>query len=368
MNARVRPSRPRRPAGVRRWLKPFVAPDVFDFWASRVNRLWSWERPLAQLVERRPESRDAVTLLLRPNRHWSGFKPGQHLNLGIEVDGARVTRSYSLSQPPREDGLLAVTVKAMPGGKVSPRLFDTVEVGDIFELGPAFGDMTLPRAPRGAWLFLAAGSGITPLMAMVRALAADGMPVPLTLVYWSRHRDEFCFVEELRALAARHPAFQLRLVLTGEAAADADESEGRISDALLSGLVDGLGERQVMACGPGGFVEAAQALLANRVQGFQAEAFTLPAAPVVDEGEVALTLSRSGRTLMVSRGQPILAALEAQGIKPASGCRMGLCNTCACGQSSGSVRHLPSGALVHEPSQALKLCIHGAATDLSIDL
>ncbi len=368
MNARVRPSRSRRPSGLRHWLRPLVAPAVFDFWASRVNRLWTWERPLAQLVGRERESSDAVTLLLRPNRHWQGFRAGQHVNLGIEVDGARVTRSYSLSQPPRADGLLAITVKAMPGGKVSPRLCDGVETGEIFELGPAFGDMTLPKSPEGEWLFLAGGSGITPLMAMLRALAADGMPVPLTLVYWSRRRDAFCFVDELRALAANHAGFTLHLVLTGEAAAATDEHEGRIDEALLSRLVDGLQTRRVMACGPGGFVEAARGLLEGRVRDFQAEAFTLPEAPVLDEGEVELTLNRSGRVFKVPRGQPLLTALEAQGIKPASGCRMGLCNTCACGQASGSVRHLPSGALVHEPSQALKLCIHGAATDLSIDL
>jgi ferredoxin-NADP reductase len=263
---------------------------------------------------------------------------------------------------------LAVTVKSMLGGKVSPRLFDGIETGEIFELGAAFGDMTLPAKPTGEWLFLAAGSGITPLMAMTRALAADGMPVPLTLMYWARSREEMCFVEELRALAAAHLNFRLQLMLTRDAAQAEDEREGRISAELLSGSVTGLAGRQVMACGPGGFVESARHLLEGRTRGFQSEAFTLPEAPVLDEGEVELTLARSGRILTVPRGQPLLAALEAQGIKPASGCRMGLCNTCACNQSAGTDRHLPSGALVHAPSQALKLCIHGAATDMSIDL
>ncbi|WP_111266119.1 ferredoxin reductase [Marilutibacter maris] len=367
MNARVRPSRRRPRPRLKRLLSPFVAPQVFDFWSSRLHPLWTWERPLAQLVERRRESVDAVTLLLRPNRHWAGFRPGQHLNLGVEVDGARVTRSYSLSEPPRGDGLIAVTVKAMPGGKVSPRLFDGLEVGDIVELGQAFGGMVLPRTVSGAWLFLAAGSGITPLMAMLRALAEQGMPTPLTLCYWARRRDELCFVDELRRLAAVHANFDLHLLLTREAAAADDEHEGRIDDRL-STLIPDLDARQVMACGPGGFVETARALLAGRVRGFQAEAFTAPEAPVVDEGEVDVTLARSGRVLTVPRGQPLLSALEAQGVRPPSGCRMGICNTCACGKSAGSVRHLPSGDLDHEHNQALKLCIHSAATDLTLDL
>ncbi|MCF7223516.1 ferredoxin reductase [Marilutibacter chinensis] len=368
MSAHVHPQRSRRPLRLKRLLSPFVAPQVFDFWSSRVHPLWTWERPLAQLVERRRESADAMTLLLRPNGHWGGFRPGQHVNLGVEVDGARITRSYSLSEPPRSDGLIAVTVKSMPGGRVSPRLFDGLAEGTIVELGQAFGEMVLPRQPDGEWLFLAAGSGITPLMAMLRSLAAEGMPVPLTLCYWARRREELCFVNELRRLAAMHANFDLHLLLTRDTARDEHEREGRIDDGMLSRLVPEFQGRRVMACGPGGFVEAARGLLEGRVRSFQAEAFTAPEIPVVDEGEVDVTLVRSGRRLKVSRGQPLLAALEAQDVRPPSGCRMGICNTCACGKSAGSVRHLPSGALDHENTQALKLCIHGAVTDLTLDL
>ena len=76
-----------------------------------------------------------------------------------------------------------------------------------------------------------------------------------------------------------------------------------------------------------------------------------------------------GGTLFVSpSGESLLVALEQHGLKPPSGCRMGICNTCACGKSAGSARHLPSGELIHEPTQALKLCIHSAATDLELDL
>lgn len=353
---------------MRHWLRPFVSPQVFDFWAGRVNTLWTWERPLARVVGREAVSRDAVTLLLKPNRHWSGFTPGQHLNIGVEVDGARLTRSYSLSEPPRADGLLAVTIKRMPGGRVSPILCEQAALGSVVELGPAFGEMTLPASPSGPLLFLAGGSGITPLRAMLRDLAARGMPVPVTLLYWARQRDELCFVDELRALAASCSNLDVHFILTREAARADDERVGRIRSELLMETVPDIAARQVMACGPGGFVESARALLDGRVAGFRAEAFSLPEVPVGDEGEVELTLARSGRTLRAPRGKSLLEVLEAEGLRPKSGCRMGICNTCACGKSAGSVRHLPSGALVHENTQALKLCIHSAATDLSIDL
>ena len=367
MNAQIRPF-PRRTGALKRLIRPFVKPDVFDFWAARFHRTWTWERPLARLVAREVASADAVTLLFKPNRHWAGHRAGQHVNLGIDIDGVRVTRSYSLTAPPRADGLLPITVKAIEGGRVSRYLCQDARIGEIVELGQAFGEMTLPASPQRPLLLLAAGSGITPLMALVRELAGQGMPSDLTLMYWVRRREEACFLDELRALAAVHPRFRFRLLLTRDVAAACDEAEGRIDDVLLAAHAGDLSTQQVMACGPGGFVESARSLLASRSASFQAEAFTAPPVTVVDEGEVDIHLQRSGRTLRVARGESLLVALEQHGLKPPSGCRMGICNTCACGKSAGSTRHLPSGELIHEPTQALKLCIHSAATDLELDL
>ena len=103
MNAQIRPPA-RRPGPLKRLIRPLIKPDVFDFWASRLHRTWTWERPLARLVAREAASADAVTLLFKPNRHWAGHRAGQHVNLGIEIDGVRLTRSYSLTAPPRADG------------------------------------------------------------------------------------------------------------------------------------------------------------------------------------------------------------------------------------------------------------------------
>ena len=353
---------------IRRLLKPVVAPGVFDFWASRLNRTWSWERPLARVVAREQASSDSVSLVLAPNRHVGGFAPGQHVNVTAEVDGVRITRSYSLTGLPRADGRLSITVKGIAGGKLSQHLCHHAQVGDVLEIGPAFGEMQFPKNPQGDYLFLAAGSGITPLMALTRSLAAQGMPAALTLVYWARTRDELCFVDELRALAATQPRFHLHLLLTRDTPREADEHTGRISESLLASLVDRPSMQHVMACGPGGFVEAARGLLDCHARSFQAEAFTLPPVEFIDTGTVQVRLAKRGVTLQLPRGQSLLAALEAEGIRPISGCRMGICNTCACGKAAGSTRHLTSGALVHEPASALKLCINSAVSDLELDL
>lgn len=370
MSALPAPSRPARPPLLRRLASPVLPREVFDFWASRVDPSWSLDRPLARVIAREQASSDSATLALRPNRHWHGFRPGQHVNVGVEVDGVRLTRSYSLVGIPRTDRRIEITVKAVDGGRVSRHLFENAKVGDVFEIGPAFGDMALPTDHAAPLLMLAAGSGITPMMSMLRALASRGMPAPATLLYWARRRDEFCFVDELRALAAAHSGLRVRFVLTGEEASASDEDNGRLDASHVSMHVPDLAARHVFACGPAGFVESARALVSAHATSFIAEAFSPPARTDigVETGTVQVVLARSQRTLEVSRGQSLLEALEENGLKPASGCRMGICNTCACGKRAGTTRHLHTGDIEHEPATALKLCTSSANSDLVLDL
>lgn len=367
-----------------RLIAPLIDPATFDFWASRIHPTWSWARPLAQVVERRVEAQDAVTLVLQPNRHCfagqqggrAGFQPGQHIHVSAEVNGRRTTRSYSLTGTPRTDGLISITVKRVEGGHLSTHLCRHVREGDVLELGDVFGDMTLPAQPQGGWLFLAAGSGITPLMSLTRALAERQMPVDLTLMYWARTRAELCFAQELRDLAQRFPRLRLQIVLTREPELLADEAQGRLSADLIDEVVghEALARQQVMACGPGGFVERARAVLGPLVRSFQAEAFS-PAAPLANLHEtsasvttVQVHLQRSGRQLVLPSGLSLLQALESAGMRPASGCRMGICHTCVCTKSSGTTQDMNTGELSTEPGTALRLCVSRACTDLTLDL
>ncbi|MGQ0530908.1 MAG: ferredoxin reductase [Panacagrimonas sp.] len=348
-------------------LAPLVTPAVFDFWVSRVNRTASWELPLARVIERHVESRDAVTLVLQPNRNFAGFRAGQHLNLTAEVDGIRVTRSYSPADAPRADGRVSLTVRHVPGGKLSTQLCLRTRVGDVVELGPAFGEMTLQplSAPH---LLCAAGSGITPLMSLLRGAARADAVLDVDLIYWAQRRADLCFADELRELSRRLPGFRCHFVLTREPEPDAGGQRGRPNAELLTRLVPDHSTRKVLACGPNGFVETLRSLLAPRVPQFHAESFTPPAAPAKVTGTVKVELARSGRSLEIAAGSALLDALEAQGARPAYGCRMGLCNTCACGKRAGTTQHLISGDTEAEPSSALRLCVNRAVSDLVLDL
>ncbi|MEA5124214.1 ferredoxin reductase [Xanthomonas floridensis] len=343
-----------------RLARRLVSPQLFDFWATRINPLWTLERPMARLVERSAASRDAVTLVLQPNGHWQGLQAGQHVSLGVEIDGRRLLRSYSPTV--LDNGHLAITVKTIEGGQVSRYLAHAAALGTVVSLDPAFGDMLLPATPTPL-LLLAAGSGITPMRALVRAAAQAGMPADIDLLYWVRERDDACFLDEFQALAAAHPRLRVRLLTTRDGAAPA----ARVDTHALDEIAE-LPRRHVMACGPGGFVQAARARLEGRVAAFQAEAFSVPALDEAEAGQVQVQLSRSGRTLSLSRGQSLLEGLEAQGLRPKHGCRMGICNSCACARQAGTTRHLLTGERSNEPTAQVRLCISAPSTDLILDL
>ena len=341
-------------------LQRWVSPGFFDFWSTRLNSLWTLAQPLARIEAREAASRDAVTLVLRPNRHWQGLLPGQHVTLGVEVDGRRLKRSYSPTS--LAGGRLAVTVKAVPGGAVSRHLTETARIGEVVTLDAAFGELTLPE-PGRPLLLLAAGSGITPMRALLRQATERGLSAPVDLLYWVRERAQACFVEEFEALAAAHPLLRLRLLVTGEGTLPAP----RI-DALPAAGLELPAGGDALACGPSGFVAAAQARLAGLVARFQGEAFSPPAIAAGEEGEVEVELARSGRRLRLPRARSLLEGLEAHGLRPKHGCRMGICNTCACTRREGITRDTQTNARSGEPDATVRLCVSAPSTDLTLDL
>ena len=401
-----RPARPRR-----RWFDP----AVFDFWARHFNRTWSAERILARVVDRRPASARATTLVLRPNRHWPGARAGQHLDVIVEIGGVRHRRSYSLSAPPRADGCIEITVAAVEGGLVSTRLAHGVRVGDVIELGAPYGGLALPtvgagraledeplpsppvgegsgeRGPareastlplsptplpqgeRGSEpaasgsaapvLLLAAGSGITPLRALLLEALARGESRPITLAYWAQTAQELCFRAELQALTAAHSNVRLALFATRDPIAPAR----RLDADVLHAIVPDLPDHDVLACGPDGFIQQARALCAES-RSFQAEGFSPALANDDSPQTVRVQLARSGLALELPTDRPLLQALEDAGQQPAFGCRRGICNTCSCDRVSGASRDLQDGALRDEPSTPIRLCVHGAAQGLVLDL
>ncbi len=352
---------------LKRMLAPLVNPAQYDFWAAQFGSIDGWQRCYARVTWVRQETPNTRSIGLRANRNWSGFEAGQHCNVIAEIDGRRIARSYSLSGVAGNGRDLQITVRRETGGKMSQYLCDELNVGDRLELGAVFGDMTLPQVEAKHLLLLAAGSGVTPMLSLVRTLAQQNAdrdhPLRLSLLYWERDRASFIAAQELQAITEQHANIDLQLLVSGEG------GDGRISADSLAQYPSIQSVDQAYACGPEGFVKTASELCQARNIPLQFESFTpITAAPVTEaRAEVEVYLRRSHKRIRVNNQQSLLDQLEAQGVSLASGCRQGICNTCTCERVAGQTRDQLSGELDAEPGQSIRLCVSRATSDIELN-
>jgi ferredoxin-NADP reductase len=351
-----------RLARAARWLTTPLDPD--DYLGS-LNALWPAGEPRGRVEAVLPETPDAATLVIRPGRGWVPHRPGQWVRVGVDVDGVRHRRAYSLSSPPgHHGGLLTITVKEVPDGLVSRHLVRRTEPGTILHLSRPEGEFVLPDPLPPKLLFLTAGSGITPVMAMLRGLptgragGAGGTP-DVVLVHSAPAPENVIFGAELRSLAARVPGLRLYERHT--------RSEGRLRPTDLPGLCPDLLERDVWVCGPAAMLEEVTAYWTGPADRLRVERF-LPAAPVADGAGGPVRFTRSGREADADGGTPLLVVGEEAGVLMPSGCRMGICRGCLVRLSSGRIRDLRTGRIHGEAGDLVQTCVSAAAGPVEIEL
>src|SRR5690349_16660526 len=236
-------------ARVLRAARAFTTPLVPDDYLEMISPLWS-TRELRGRVERIcRESGDAVTVEVRPGHKWDGHEPGQYIRVGFDIDGVRHWRAYSLtSEPDRPDGFVSVTPKLLESGKVTPHVHRGLKPGDLVFLSDVEGQFVLPDPPPEKLLFISAGSGVTPIMSMLRSLERQDAMDDVVQIHSSRTPDDVIFGEELRALARGHDGFRLCERHTA--------SEGRLGPADIERICPDWRERETFASGPGALLDA----------------------------------------------------------------------------------------------------------------
>ncbi len=331
---------------------------------------WSLASVRARIVDIRYETEDTVTLVLAPNARWSGFRAGQYVRLGVDVDGVRRTRCFSVSSSahgPRER--LTVTIRENRGGVVSSFLVRRAQRGMVVELSPAEGSFALPEQRPERILLLGGGSGITPLMSMLRTLHDEFYEGRITLLYYARTPEDIIFGAELRALRHAWPRAEFHPITeSGSPGA----LEGRFCAEHVDALVPDAASCATFACGPQGMLDAVQNLWDARGWGdrLHMERFVAPAAPARDaDGDAggAVRFSRANVVALPAAGT-LLERAEAAGLNPESGCRMGICHTCKCRKTSGTVRNLLTGAVSAEADEEIQLCVSVPVGDVTLDL
>ena len=331
-----------------------------DFVLAHVNPLWSVVATKARLLEVRRESPDTSTFVLQPNSRWQGFRPGQFVPLRVRIDGVVHERCYTLTGPPSAT-TLELTIRRRPGGIVSSFLHDRLRVGAVVELGPAQGDFVLPEVLPGKLLLIAGGIGITPLYGLVHDVLARESNTDVALLYYAHGDRDFVFCTALDALAVVSPALRIDYVTGGRSHAPCDAT-------TLARIVPDWSERLAYACGPEPLLEAVGATFAaaDRSAWLRVERFGRKA-PTVAGTAHTVTYARSG-VVAVAGGSTLLEAAECAGLRPAYGCRMGICRTCRCRKVEGPVRDLSTGAVDDAPGRDIRLCVTEPVGPVTLDL
>jgi ferredoxin-NADP reductase len=335
---------------------PVIPADYLDVIAPLRNA----EVLRARIEAVRPETADSVTLVLRPGRGWTPHEPGQYVRIGVDVDGVRLWRSYSVtSAPTRSDERFTITVNAVPDGAVSNHLVRRAKRGMLLHLDRPAGDFRLPAVRPAKTLFVTAGSGITPVMGMLRSALHELADV--VVVHSAGTREAVVFGAELRTLAADG---RIRLIERHTRA------DGRLKPADLAELVPDLFERHTWACGPNAMLDDLEAHWAGA--GLADLLHTERFRPVLLSGGAGgtVTFARSGTVVETDGSVPLLEAGEAAGVLMPSGCRMGICFSCVLPLREGVVRDLRDGALtIAEPGDNIlvQTCISAASGPCRLD-
>ncbi|GAB90912.1 hybrid-cluster NAD(P)-dependent oxidoreductase [Gordonia rhizosphera] len=313
-----------------------------------------------QCVARTDTTRDMATFTFRvaggaaqapdttgdpDDSHTFVFQPGQFLSITLDIDGRAVQRCYSISSPPTRPGSLSITVKRVDGGHVSNWLHDNMVEGMMITATGPLGRFTYTARPAEKYLFVSAGSGITPVMSMLRSVTDTASPLDITFVHSARSVDDIPFRDELEDLAHQHPNVALAFAATRMLADELPDwtgHRGRIDRAMLERVCPDLGEREVFLCGPGRFrSEVRSSLLAagSELTRIHEESFgfALPDSNSDADGGVVVDFSRRARQVTVTPGSTILAAAAAAGVTLPASCGVGLCGSCKVRKVSGDV-------------------------------
>jgi ferredoxin-NADP reductase len=345
-------------------VRSLFTPLLPDDYLELINPLWSTQELRGRIERIEQETPDAVTVLIRPGYEWMGHRAGQYLRVGVIVDGVHHWRAYSLTTDPgRPDGLIGITPKLVDSGTVSPFLVREARPGDIVRLGGVEGTFVLPDPQPREFLFISAGSGITPIMSMLRSLDREAALDDVVHIHSARTADGVIFGEQLRDLDARRSGYRPHLRITGQA--------GRVAPPDLDKLCPDWRRRHAFVSGPG---EMLDAIVRHwREEGdpelLEMERFqpVIGGDAAAGEGGAVKFLS-SGIETECDGGTPILVAGEEAGAELPFGCRMGICHTCIGRLCAGEVRDLRTGEVYGQEGEMVRTCVNAPEGDVAIAL
>jgi ferredoxin-NADP reductase len=289
------------------------------------------------------------------------------VGVSVEISGVRETRPYSpAGSEHAAGGALELTVSTHPDGKVSRYLRDHARPGMIVGLSQAQGDFVLPDPRPERVLLISGGSGITPVMAMLRTLCDEGSADEVGFLNYARSPELALYGAELDQLEKRHGALR---VARGFTRGGGGALSGRLRREHLRAVISEHAGAATFVCGPPALIDAVRSVWAEDGLAEPAvETFTPPALTFETDGaEGTVSFAASGRDVANS-GLPLLEQAEDAGLAPEHGCRMGICNTCSCRKTAGAVRNVLTGEVSNGADEQIRICVSVPVGDVALDL
>lgn len=348
-------------------MEALAFPHGVDRYIELVDPLLLRRDVRAEITAVHRQTDRSVTLTLRPNENWRGIRAGQFVTVSVQVDGVLLARPYSPAGPEQApDGTLELTVSTHPDGRLSRHLRELARPGMTVGLSQAQGEFVLPSRRPERVLLISGGSGITPVMAMLRTLCLEGYTGEVAFLNYARSSELALYGPELARLARVHPGVR---VGRGYTRGGDSPISGRFCRRHLEAVCSSHADAATFVCGPPALVDAVGAVWAE--DGLPApavETFTSRALPL-ERGDASgiVRFARSEQEL-ASNGLVLLEQAEDAGLDPEHGCRMGICNTCSCRKVSGTVRNLLTGELSSQNDEEIRICVSVPVGDVVLDL
>ncbi len=348
-----------------RALAALTSPHGVDRYLEQVNPMWAAREVRARIVSvvrevDVPGHPPVATITLQPTSTWRGHRAGQHVQVGVEIDGARrTTRVFSVSSPDSRAGdRFTLTVRANPGGLVSSYLVEHARPGTMVHLSQAEGDFVLPDHVPEHVVMISGGSGITPVMSMLRSLQRRTHRGRVTFLHYAQSPEHQIYAEELDTIRRSGHGVEVRLL-------HPELGDPALSPAYLERMVPGYRDVPTWACGPAPLIDAVHAAY-DGSEALRVEYFRPPRTASGDaEGQVEF--SRSGEA-GANSGASLLEQAEALGLRPESGCRMGICFSCVSTKTEGTVRNVLTGEESSLPDEDIRICVSAPVGDCVVDL
>ncbi|QDZ43486.1 flavin reductase family protein [Corynebacterium sp. sy039] len=352
---------------IRGVLTRLTTPLLPDDYSVLANPLWSTRQLRGRIIsiEHDKNASDVVHIAIQPG--WAvptTFYAGQYIGVGVAINGRFVWRSYSLTNAPvlseEEDksALLYITVRAVEKGQLSQHLVGKTQPGTIIRLLAPAGDFQLSQPPAPKMAFIAAGTGITPIISMLRTLARRGdyAHCDVVIVYSTKNSHEALFATQIQELADTYPSVHAIFHYTQE--------KPRLHAQDYGTLIPDIAHRTIYACGPAHMLRDLEQWAKQESLCLKTEHFTLDRRSDAQGGVV--TFGHRG-AITTDGATTILEAGEQAGINMPFGCRMGLCHTCVRPLRKGHVFNVHTGH-THEAGTQIRTCVCVAAGDVTIDV